>query len=236
MTVEFRKGRYGVRLAKDSADLLACQALRHQCFFGRAGVDADAFDLACDHIMIAGDAGLVATLRLHRVDALPQTYAAQRYDLRALARYPRPMLELGRFCRSADGADADVLRLAWGGVAQIVDAQGIGLIFGCSSFAGLDPAAHRDAFGLLAQRYPAPPAYAPGRASLQTIALAQGGYDHRAALLQMPPLLRSYLSMGGWVSDHGVLDAEMHTIHVFTALEVDRIPAARAAVLRSALA
>ena len=30
--------------------------------------------------------------------------------------------------------------------------------------------------------------------------------DPRAALAAMPPLLRSYLGMGGWVSDHAVID------------------------------
>lgn len=53
-----------------------------------------------------------------------------------------------------------------------------------------------------------------------------------AARAQMPPLLRSYLAMGGWVSDHAVVDAELGTLHIFTALEVDRVPPARARSLR----
>jgi putative hemolysin len=49
----------------------------------------------------------------------------------------------------------------------------------------------------------------------------------------MPPLLRSYLAMGGWVSDHAVIDREMGTMHVFTGLEVRAIPAARKRLLRA---
>ena len=48
----------------------------------------------------------------------------------------------------------------------------------------------------------------------------------------MPPLLRSYLALGGWVGDHAVLDRDLGTMHVFTGVEVRRIPAARARALR----
>jgi L-ornithine Nalpha-acyltransferase len=48
----------------------------------------------------------------------------------------------------------------------------------------------------------------------------------------MPPLLRTYLAMGGWVGDHAVVDRELGTLHVFTALEIRAIPEARARLLR----
>ena len=56
----------------------------------------------------------------------------------------------------------------------------------------------------------------------------------RRAMAQMPPLLRSYLMMGGWVSDHAVVDRQLNTLHVFTGLEIKAIPPARARLLRSA--
>jgi putative hemolysin len=49
----------------------------------------------------------------------------------------------------------------------------------------------------------------------------------------MPPLLRSYLAMGGWVSDHAVVDRDLGTLHVFTALEIAALPPARARRLRA---
>ena len=48
----------------------------------------------------------------------------------------------------------------------------------------------------------------------------------------MPPLLRTYLLMGGWVSDHAVVDRHMNTLHVFTGLEINAIPPARKRLLR----
>ena len=49
----------------------------------------------------------------------------------------------------------------------------------------------------------------------------------------MPPLLRSYLAMGGWVSDHAVVDPVLRTMHVFTGVEIGTIPPARQRLLRA---
>jgi putative hemolysin len=50
---------------------------------------------------------------------------------------------------------------------------------------------------------------------------------------RMPPLLKTYLMMGGWVSDHAVVDAQMNTLHVFTGVEIGSIPPARKRLLRA---
>ena len=39
--------------------------------------------------------------------------------------------------------------------------------------------------------------------------------------------------MGGWVSDHAVVDEKMNTLHVFTGVEIGAIPAARKRLLRA---
>lgn len=57
--------------------------------------------------------------------------------------------------------------------------------------------------------------------------------DPRRAMAAMPPLLRSYLAMGGWVSDHAVVDRQLDTLHVFTGLEIRAIPPERAKLLRA---
>jgi hypothetical protein len=40
--------------------------------------------------------------------------------------------------------------------------------------------------------------------------------------------------MGGWVTDHAVIDYDLNTLHVFTGVEISRVPAARARLLRRA--
>lgn len=53
---------------------------------------------------------------------------------------------------------------------------------------------------------------------------------------QMPPLLKTYLLMGGWVSDHAVIDPHMNTLHVFTGVETKAIPESRKRLLRAVTA
>jgi len=226
------KGRYRVRLGTGDADLARAQALRHLCFHGRPGRDADAFDPRCDHLLIEEGEVLRGCCRLAllpRAAAMTEGYSAQFYDLRRLAAHPGPVLEIGRFCLAPGAPDADLLRLAWGGLARLVETRGVTLLFGCTSFAGADPAPHLPGLACLAGRI-APPAWRPGRKAPETVDLA--GITAAPAIAALPPLLRSYLGMGGWVSDHAVIDRGLDTLHVFTALEVARIPPARVAALR----
>ena len=65
------------------------------------------------------------------------------------------------------------------------------------------------------------------------VVLPAGPFDERRALQQMPGLLRSYLAMGGWVSDHAVIDRDLGTLHVLTVVDIAAIPPARARLLRA---
>ena len=235
MTASFHRARYGVRIAQGADDLAACQALRHQCFFNRPGIDADGHDAGCIHVMIAGDAGMVATFRVMVLPsgaALSDSYAAGVYDLTALSGYSRPMLEIGRFCVARTALDADVLRLAWGALAGFVDAHDIGLMIGCSSFRGADPRVHAPALAVLGARHIGPPDLIPGVRAPVTVPLGGPVRDRRAGLAGLPSLLRGYLGLGGWVGDHAVVDTTLDTLHVFTAVPVEGIPPARARALR----
>ena len=234
MTIPFQKGRYAVRFADGPADLRACQMLRHRCFFARPGLDADRFDAGCLHLMVEDQCGrLVACVRLLQMRSGAQIlegYAAQFYDLSGLAQVPAPMIEVGRFCVAPDVLDADVLRLAWGALTGLVDRQGVAMLFGCSSFAGTDPAPYGRAFARLAARHLGPEQWRPAIRAPEAYPLADVRPDGDAP---MPPLLRTYLAMGGWVSDHAVVDRAMNTLHVFTCLDVAAVPPARARALRA---
>ena len=119
--------------------------------------------------------------------------------------------------------------------AWLVDEGQAGLLVGCSSFRGADWTRHRAGMELLSSEYVGPVERLPGRKAEEVVGLdlAWPVEDRRAALAGLPPLLRTYLGMGGWVSDHAVVDRELDTLHVFTCVEVDRVPAARAASLRA---
>lgn len=228
------RGRYAAQLISGDDDLTEAQALRHLAFRpGRGGGrDHDDFDPLCRHLLVheAGGA-LVACCRLQSFvggSDLSASYSAQFYDLSQLARFAGPKLELGRFCLHPARHDPDILRLTWATLTALVDAEGVTLLFGCTSFAGADPTLHLAALGAL-RPYVAPQAYAPGPRAHVRVALPEGG----GPVADLPALLRIYLAMGGWVSDHAVIDRDLDTLHVLTALDLSAVPAARARALRA---
>ncbi len=214
-------------------------ALRAACFPRTGGVEEDAQDALSAHVLVEGDGGLLAYFRVMLFGwgaGLAQGYAARFYDLGPLSGYARPIAEIGRFCVAPGGVHPDVLRLAWGAMTRLVDEGQAGLLVGCSSFRGAGWEAHRAGLSLLAAEFLGPADHRPGRKASEVVeypALVGPVEDRRAALAGLPPLLRTYLGMGGWVSDHAVVDRELDTLHVFTCVEVDRVPAARAASLRA---
>ena len=234
------RGRYHSRLARTQDDVEAAQRLRHLAFHGQDGLDADRFDSECDHLLVeeAGSGALVCCLRMMPLaggSEIGRSYAAQHYDLAALQGYPERMAEIGRFCIRPGLRDADILRVAWGALTGLVERGGVAMLFGCASFAGTDAAAYLDAFALLRARHLAPLRWQPRIKAAEVFRFGERAEapDGRRALESMPPLLRSYLAMGGWVSDHAVVDRQMNTLHVFTGLEVAAIPEARKRALRA---
>ncbi|AOZ71018.1 ornithine-acyl-ACP acyltransferase [Rhodobacter xanthinilyticus] len=254
----FEKGRYRVRLATSPEDLAAAQALRWRAFVGARGgargearggaeapaesaLDADDFDAICRHVLVEEIAGgrLVCCFRLLPLkdgSEIGRSYSAQYYELDALRDFNGPMVEMGRFCIDPEVTDPDILRLAWGAMTRFVDEAGVEMLFGCSSFMGTDWEGYADAFAVLAERHLAPKRWWPRVKAPKVVRYARALIgrrgDPKQAMLKMPPLLRTYLMMGGWVSDHAVVDTDLNTLHVFTGLEIRAIPPARARALR----
>jgi putative hemolysin len=225
---------YHVRRALTAQDMARVMALR----LARFGVGRDEFDARATQIMVLESEELHATFRLiefaNSAD-MAAGYSGQFYDLDGFSALRQPALELGRFCLDTGtaGREADVLRLCFAGMAAMVDRTGAALLFGCASFDGCDVGPHLPALGALKPHIS--PQWAVGRKDPHIIDLNDiaAPSDPMAALRAMPPLLRSYLAIGGWVSDHLVQDFALGTIHVFTGVEVSRIPPQRAQALRA---
>ena len=239
-------GRYRVRIAQTHQDVRAAQELRAIAFSGRddeGDVDRDGFDEICTHILVEerGGGRPVCCFRMMPLAGgaeIERSYSAQFYELSALGSFEGPMVEMGRFCIHPDRTDPDILRVAWGAMTRYVDDHGVEMLFGCSSFEGTEAERYFDAFAMLKDRYLAPRRWLPRVKAPAVFRFAQKlrrrKPDVRLAMRCMPPLLRSYLMMGGWVSDHAVVDRQMNTLHVFTGLEVRAIPASRKRLLRAA--
>jgi len=123
-------------------------------------------------------------------------------------------------------------------MTRYVDDNGIRMLFGCSSFHGTEAEAYLDAFALLSERHLAPRRWLPRVKAPDVVRFARGiarlqPPDRQRGLRLLPPLLRTYLIMGGWVSDHAVVDRDLGTLHVFTGLEIGAVPDGRARLLRA---
>ena len=235
------RGRYTARLADTPQAIEAAQRLRHLCFHGQDGRDADEFDRICAHILVeeVKTGRLVCCFRFLPLiggSEIDRSYSAQYYELSRLRDFTGPMVELGRFCIHPEVKDPDILRVAWGAMTAYVDENGVELLFGCSSFKGTEAEEYLDAFTVLRDRHLAPKRWLPRVKAPRVFRFAQllrRKPDAKLAMLRMPPLLRTYLLMGGWVSDHAVVDDQMNTLHVFTGLEINAIPPARKKLLRA---
>jgi len=231
--------RFTARFAENAEDVRAAQALRARVFrHGQA--DADGFDARCQHVLVEdrAEGRLACTFRIQPFEngaEISGSYAAQFYELSALKGYEGRLVEMGRFCIDPQYTDPDILRAAWGAMTRYVDDHNVKMLFGCSSFHGAEAEAHLEAFALLKARHLAPRKYLPQIKAPKVFRFARlmRKPNLRAAQHAMPPLLRTYLAMGGWTSDHAVVDKDLDTLHVFTGLEIGAIPAGRKRLLRA---
>ena len=232
-----RVGRYRARLASSKKDVSAAQALRYKCFnlSNEGKLDIDDFDTICQHVLIENleTEKLVCCYRILSFENgknISRSYSSQFYDLKVIESYPEPMIEVGRFCIDPENNDQSVVLTAWSALAKIVDQNQTELLFGCSSFEGIEKEKYLDSFALLRDRYVAPYHWRPKIKAAQVFCYSKDlifTVDKKKALSNMPPLLKTYLSMGAWVSDHAVVDFNMKTLHLFTGIEISKIPKRR---------
>ncbi len=229
---------YRICLAATDAQVAQAGRLRAICFMPeRAAQDAhlrdtDPFDASCQHLLVhrSGADTPCAAMRFWQHPTgrdLQSGYSGQFYGLSSLDQITAPVIELGRLCVAPNAQDPGILRaiLAW--LAGMVQDCGAALLCGCASFKGTDPAPFQDSLAYLAQHHLAPAALSPAAIAPHILSLPDTPFDPRRAMAQMPPLLRAYLGLGGWVSDHAVIDHDLNTMHVFTGVEIARIPPAR---------
>ncbi|MFA8384074.1 MAG: GNAT family N-acyltransferase [Pelagibaca sp.] len=230
--VSLRVGRYSACIGTSSEIRTDALALRSRAF--RKGADdEDTFDDQSLHgVVTCALAQPVVAFRariLTNHTDLAGCYTGQVYDLGTLMSAHGPWLELGRFCQADGPPDVMALRLAWAALSVLVDRTGTQMMIGCSSLPGADPERHRAALSLLRASHLGPATLRPRKLSPLAIDLPEDQITEAS----LPHLLRSYLGMGGWVSDHAVRDPNLDTLHLFTGLEIAAIPEPRKTRLRA---
>jgi putative hemolysin len=243
---ELRAGNLGVRLAENAAETDAAQALRYRVFYEEMGARADAataasrrdsddFDAVADHLLVLdhdlgrGPECVVGSYRLIRRGAARQLgrfYSESEYDIAPIIAWPGEILELGRSCVAPPYRTRGTLQLLWRGIAAYVFRHRIDLMFGCASLPGTDLDALAPQLSYLHANHLAPPALRaralPGRfVTMDRMPLAQ--LDMKAALVALPPLIKGYLRLGGFVGDGAVIDRQFNTTDVCIVVKTDLI-------------
>ena len=243
---ELRANHLGLRLARCAAEIDAAQALRFRVFYGEMGAradaatqaserDADEFDAVADHLLVIdhrlgdGPDAVVGTYRLIRSAAaarIGRFYTAAEYDLTALLTQPLELLELGRSCVDPGYRTSGTMQLLWRGIAAYVFIHRIDLMFGCACLPGTDLVALGPMLSYLHSHHLAPaeirPRALPARYQpMDRVDPHQ--VNARAALNDLPPLIKGYLRLGGFVGDGAVLDEQFNTTDVCVVVKTDMV-------------
>ncbi|MBP0616310.1 GNAT family N-acetyltransferase [Jiella mangrovi] len=238
-----RIGDLEVRLARNAGEVKAAQQLRYRVFYEEMSAqptklqkmtrrDRDGFDRYCDHLLVVDHSRggpitrrIVGTYRLMRGERALLAggfYTAQEFDIAPmLARHPgKRFLELGRSCVLKDYRGKRTVELLWQGIWAYVLANDIDVLFGCASLSGTDPQTLAAPLAFLQANAAAPEEWrVRAHAHRGTFADAQGAeIDARRALAVLPPLLKGYLRLGGYVGEGAVVDHQFGTTDVLVVL------------------
>ena len=241
---ELRAGELGVRIAVRDWEIEAAQALRWKVFYEemgarptpemRPGRDVDAYDAVADHLLVVdhslgeGPESVVGTYRLIRREAaslIGRFYSADEYDLTPLLDLPGQILELGRSCVGENHRTRGSLQLLWRGIAAYVHKHRVEVMFGCASLPGTDLDALAEPLTYLALNHMAPPHLRPRAlpARYESMVRLDPSQVGRNALADLPPLVKGYLRLGGFVGDGAVVDHQFNTTDVCVVVKTDQV-------------
>ncbi|MFO7757448.1 MAG: GNAT family N-acyltransferase [Roseovarius sp.] len=235
--------QFRVTLARTEADLHAAQRLRYEVFVDELGSDGpmvdhaarlerDRFDAFFDHLLLVDDAhgsdvvGVYRLLRDDQAHEAGQFYSEDEYDLAPLHRSGRRLLELGRSCLAKPYRGGPGLYHLWQGVAAYVARHDIEILFGVASFHGTDPMTLAAPLSLLHHRYLSPPdmrVRARAACFQRMDLIAEEALDRHAAMVRVPPLIKAYLRLGGYVGEGAYVDAAFNTTDVCLIMDTARL-------------
>jgi putative hemolysin len=249
-----RLGSLEVRLARNAGDVRRAQKLRYKVFYQEMSAiadaatllaqrDFDAFDPICDHLLVVDHAtrktrlphkpAVVGTYRLLRQSLAERHggfYTAGEFDIDGLvARHPgATFLELGRSCVLAPYRNRRTVELLWHGIWTYVLHRRLDVMIGCASLEGTDPSRLALPLSFLHHFSAAPDpwrARALPHRRIEMNRMAKETIDPKAALRELPPLIKGYLRLGAFVGEGAVIDYQFGTTDVLIVLPISAINA-----------
>jgi putative hemolysin len=247
-------GRYRVRLAETAEDRAAACRLRFKVFnveLGeglessyQTGLDTDRFDLFCEHLLVEDktDRRIVGTYRMQSGTTAGRNlgyYSEQEFSFAPYEPLRPEILELGRASIDREHRTPEVLTLLWRGIAQYANDMGLRYLIGCSSLNSKDPAEGWQVYRQL-EHYRVPPEFETEPTAAYACPIEQEGTHaqpspcHEApslpisapAPVQIPKLLKTYMSIGARICGRPAWDREFGTIDFLTLLDLRLISSA----------
>ncbi len=205
--------------------------------------DFDTYDEHCDHLLLIDHSRktknpIIGTYRLIRRAAAAKCghfYSSSEYDVSRLEAYPGEILELGRSCIDSEYRTGPVMQLLWRGLSLYVARHNVALMFGCASLPGTDPQALKIPLSYLYHHHLAPPALRatavpdryvdmkllPREAFDPNAAFEELKLDPRGGNNSLPPLIKGYIRVGGFVGDGAVIDTQFNTTDICIVVKTD---------------
>jgi len=228
-----KSGSLEVRLAQSEEDVEAAQLLRYDVFYEECGAqpnenmaflkrDIERIDDFCDILLVIDHTynKIVGTYRFMLRDAALQYgsyYTATEFEIDKLVAYPGQIMELGRSCVHKDYRTKPTMQLLWRGIGAYIRLNQVTLCFGCGSFIGTDVLKYRQAFAYLYHYHLAPPelrAKALSSHYQEMNLISKNMVDSKEAMRQLPPLIKGYLRLGGFVGEGAFIDHNFNSVDV----------------------
>jgi len=239
-------GNLVARLANTTEEIEAAQSLRYRVFYEEMSAipsvevkatrrDFDRFDEICDHLLVIDTkrsdlpGGVVGTYRVLRSTVAEQNggfYTSDEYEIGRLISGQGDTLELGRSCVEEEYRNRPTMQLLWQSIAAYIFHYDIAIMFGCASMPGTDPEALALPLSYLYHYHLAPPALRPVALKERYVdmrLLPEDQIDQRQALAELPPLIKGYLRLGGFVGDGAVVDHQFNTTDVSIIVKTDLV-------------
>ncbi|MEJ2646370.1 MAG: GNAT family N-acyltransferase [Gammaproteobacteria bacterium] len=225
-------GTLTVSLADDH-EVRDCQRLRYQVFADelgarlhtdRPGVDRDAFDPFCKHLLVRDSAtGAVAATTRLLLDGDARRaggfYSETEFDLQPVLGLPGRFMEVGRTCVHGHYRSGAAIAVLWSGVARMMVMHQVDYLIGCASIPLRDGGVYaqsvverlRDSYFVpeelrVIPKRPLPAWDVPVRPDVA-----------------LPALLKGYLRLGARVCGEPCWDPDFDVADLFVLLNRDRL-------------
>ncbi len=221
-----------VGLAINEREIRSAQKLRYRVFAEELGarlqnrtpgVDHDAFDPYCEHLVVRKDdtgqiVGAYRILSPEKAARIGAYYSEGEFDLTRLQHLRPRLVEIGRACVDPEHRSGAAIALLWSGLAKYMTQNGYGYLIGCASISMADGGHVAASIYRRLQAHLSPVEFRVfPRCPLPLDALRD---DLKA---EPPTLLKGYLRAGAYVCGEPAWDPDFNTADLPILMPMSRL-------------